>query len=112
MGTMVILDGPGPTPLNATFESPTDGPVVFVLSATAWTQSAPTMLGINLLLDGVVIGNPAMCYANSNSMHMTLRPTFIPFEGLTFDTHKISIEPANGYTINDVNDYFQVVLMY
>jgi len=108
---LVIFDGAGPLPQTATFKAPTDGPVVFVLSGTARTASAAVLTGINLSLDGTNIGN-AMCWANQNNNHIAMRPTFIPYDSLTFGQHTIEITNAYGSTITDVNDYFQVTLLY
>jgi hypothetical protein len=109
---LVIFDGNGALPQKTTFQSPTDGRVVFVLSGTAWTSSAPAMLGIDVLLDGNILGKPALCFANDNSVHMAMRPTFIPFAGLTIGNHAIQLVPANGNTVTDVNDYYQVVMLF
>lgn len=109
---LVIFDGNGALPQKGTFQSPTDGHVIFVISGTAWTSSAPTMLGIDVLLDGNIIGKPALCFANDNSLHMAMRPTFIPFTGLTIGQHAITIATANGNTVTDINDYYQVVMLY
>jgi len=46
-----------------------DGPVVFVLSGTARTESAPVLIGINLSLDGPQIRSTSMCWANQNNDH-------------------------------------------
>ena len=109
---LVIFDGNGPLPQTATFNSPTDGPVVFAVSGTARTESAPILIGINLLMDGSGIGTPAMCWANQNDNHQALRTTFIPYDSLTFGEHTIELENAYGNTITDINDYFQVTLLY
>ena len=61
MSALVIYDGPGPLPQSATFNAPLDGPAVFVLSGTARTSSAAGLMEITLSLDGVQIGNPALC---------------------------------------------------
>lgn len=110
--SLIIFDGAGPLPQSATFNAPLDGPVTFVLSGTARTESAAVLTGINLSLDGNVIGNAAMCWANQNNNHIAMRPTFIPFDNLTFGEHTIEINIAYTGTITDVNDYFQVVLLY
>lgn len=110
--SLIIFDGAGPLPQSVTFNAPSDGPVTFVLSGTARTESAALLTGINLSLDGNVIGNTAMCWANQNNNHIAMRPTFIPFDGLTFGEHTIEINNAYTGTITDVNDYFQVVLLY
>src|SRR5687768_5281088 len=108
---LVIYDGNGALPQKATFESPTDGNVVFVLSGTAWTLNAATLLGIDLFVDGNSIGG-AVGYANNNSSHQALRTTLIPYSGLTIGEHTITLGPSNPATVTDVNDYYQVVLLY
>jgi hypothetical protein len=108
---LVIFDGAGPLPQTATFKAPTDGPVVFVLSGTARTSSAAVLTGINLSIDGASIGN-AMCWANQNNNHIAMRTTLIPYNSLSFGQHTIEITNAYGSTITDVNDYFQVTLLY
>jgi len=109
---LVIYEGPGPLPVTATFQAPSDGDVVFVLSGTARTESAAILTGITLSIDGVQIGSPALCWANQNNNHLAMRPTFIPFEHLSFGEHTIAIQIAFSGTITDINDYFQVVLLY
>lgn len=109
---LIIYEGSGPLPAAATFQAPSDGDVVFVLTGTTRTQSAAILTGINLTLDGAQIGSPAVCWANQNDSHMAMRPTFIPYEDLSFGEHKIVINNAFSGTITDVNDYFQVVLLY
>lgn len=108
----VIFDGPGPLPQTAAFNAPSDGPVIFVLSGTARTESAAVLIGINLSLDGNQIGSTAMCWANQNNNHQAMRTTFIPFDSLSFGEHTIEITNAYSNTITDVNDYFQVTLLY
>ena len=109
---MIIFDGAGPLPQSVTFNAPLDGPAVFVLSGTTRTESAALLTGISLSLDGVQIGNPAMCWANQNNNHMAMRPTFINVANLSYGEHTIEISNAYNGTITDVNDYFQVVLLY
>lgn len=112
MQSLVIYDGAGPLPVSSTFDSETDGSVTFVLTGTARTDSAATLTGIQLVLDGNNIGNPAMCWANQNDNHIAMRPTFIPFDGLTIGQHTIEITNAYDGTVTDVNDYFQVTMLY
>lgn len=109
---IVLLDTAGPLTVSTTFNAPADGPVIFVLSGTAWTQNAGVLIGINLELDGQPIGNMAMCWANQSANHQAMRTTFIPFDNLTFGEHTIEVVNANSETITDVNDYVQVTLLY
>ena len=109
---MVLLDMAGPLPVSVSFESPVEGDVTFVLAGTARTNSAANLTGINLYLDGAGIGNAAMCWANQNDNHIAMRPTFIPAT-LSAGTHTIEIQPAyGGNTVTDVNDYFQVTILF
>ncbi len=113
MAALIIYDGAGPLPQQATFDAPLDGPAVFVLSGTATTQeNAACLTGITLSLDGSQIGSPAMCWANQNNNHTAMRTTFIDVDDLTEGEHTIEINAANSETNTDVNDYFQVVLLY
>jgi len=110
MQAMVIYDGPGPLYLTANFTAPADGPVVFFLTGTTRTANAAGLTGINLLLDENVIGS-SMCWANANDNHMTMRPNFINVD-LTSGDHVIELTNGTDITVTDVNDYFQVVLLY
>ena len=109
---MILLDASEPLPLNATFQTPADGSVIFVLSGTVWTQEAPCLIGLNLFIDGQVIGNPAMCFANANAVHMAMRTTFIMFDNLSFGNHTITVQPYDSNSITDPNDAFQVTMFY
>jgi hypothetical protein len=111
MAATILFDGAGALPQTFTFNSPYHGPATFVLSGTAWTQKATTLLQIALQLDGVTIGKTSMCWANQAAIHMTLRPTFIPVPNLIYGPHKMSIIVANTTTVTDINDYFQVTLL-
>lgn len=111
MQAIVIYDGAGPLPVKASFESPTSAGVVFVLTATARTESAAILTGVSLSVDGNNIGT-AMCWANQNDNHMAMRSTFIPYNDITIGEHTIEIDIAYEGTITDVNDYFQVTMLY
>lgn len=111
MQAIVIYDGAGPLPVSATFDSQTSTGVVFVLTATARTQSAACLTGVSLSVDGNDVGE-AMCWANQNDNHIAMRPTLIPYADMTIGSHTIEITNANSDTITDVNDYFQVTMLY
>lgn len=109
---VVLVDAAGPLPLSINFDAPGDGPVTFVLTGTAWTQNAPCLTGIQLMLDGETLSRTAICFANENANHQALRPAFIPIENLSYGSHTLEIVPYNQQTVTDLNDYFQVVLYY
>lgn len=108
----VLLDAIGPLPQSVTFQAPADGSVMFVLTGTAYTQSAASITGIMLILDGVQIGAAAMCYANTNNNHIAMRPSFVQFENLTSGEHTLEVVVSVSETVTDVNDHFQVTLFY
>lgn len=110
MASMVIYDGAGPLPQSVSFNSPLEGSATFVLAATSRTDSAACLTGVSLSLDGNVIGT-AMCWANQNNNHMSMRTTYIPVDYLSYAEHTIELTNAAD-TITDQNDYFQVVLLY
>ena len=70
------------------------------------------MTGITLSLDGNLIGEPAVCWANQNNNHMSMMTTFIAVDNLTSGEHTIEVAAANGETVTDINDCFQVTLLY
>lgn len=111
MSGIVLIDAAGPLPITVQFDAPADGPVMFMMSGTAWTQSAPCLTSIQLILDGQNIGSPALCFANQNANHQALRTTTASVDNLSFATHTLEIV-AGDNTITDGNDYFQVVMYY
>ena len=108
---LVLFDGNGALPQKATFQSPTDGDVLFVVTGTAWTQNAPTLIGAELMIDADSIGG-ALVYANNNASHQTLRTGFFPYSGLTIGEHTMTLVPSTPDTVTDTNDYYQVVMIY
>lgn len=104
-----LISGAGPLPLSATFKSKGDGEVVFYVSGSAWSSDQST-LEVQLLLDGKVVG-VAKVMTNEGVSHKSLVPVFIP-SGLTYDTHTVTLEAANNTTLTDLNDNFQVILIY
>ena len=105
---MLIL-GVGPLPLSNTFKAQGDGDVVFYLSGSAWSQQVGLM-SIQLLLDGKVIGQ-SVGWTNETASHKTLVPVFIP-ASLTYDNHTVELQIGNNQTITDLNDNFQVLVIY
>jgi hypothetical protein len=105
----ILISGVGPLPLSNTFKAPSDGDVIFYLSGSAWSQTAGG-ISIELLLDGKVIGK-SVGFTNETASHKTLVPVFIP-ASLTYDMHTVEIQVAGNTTVTDLNDNFQVVLIY
>jgi hypothetical protein len=113
---MILLDASGPLPVKATFQAPSDGSVMFFLSGSGYNSMQPTVIGINLLLDGAVIGK-ATCFATTSyaiqtPAHWTMRSTFIAVNNLTPGEHTVSVAAQDYGTMTDGYDTFQVTLFY
>ena len=113
MAFQKILSASGPLPLTANFTSPADGPVDVIVTSTAWTATQAGLIGIEVIIDGAVLGS-TMLYANNTEMHMTL-PTLLATANLTkLQGHTVGLAVAyNGPgTTTDGNDFFTVTLQY
>jgi len=100
----------GPLPLNANFTGPSDAPSCFVLAGSVWSTTPNQVIGVQLQLDGKVIGT-ASIYSNAASTHRVVVPSYIPVT-LSIGPHSISVVPLNSHTTTDYNDFFEVVLLY
>jgi hypothetical protein len=109
--SMVIFsNAPGGLPLTKQFEAPSNAPVNLFLSGSARTKNAPVQVGIDIELDGKVIGS-SLVWCNENESHRALVPVIIPAQ-FSFGTHTITLKAHNSTTTTDQNDYFNVNLMY
>ena len=104
-----VLSAVGPLPLTNTFQPKADGPVVLVITATAWTQHAPGKIGIEVSLNGSAIGSVTL-WANENAVHMTLPTLFLNPTITSNQPQKITISALSN-TITDLNDTFVAQLI-
>jgi hypothetical protein len=109
MKLQTIVNAAGPLPISATFTPVADGPVVLVVTGTAWSSSAPNKIGIEVSLNGSVIGS-ATLFANQNSVHMTLPTLFLNAVIPSHEPQKIAVTGL-GHTVTDLNDHFTVQLL-
>ena len=98
----------GPLPVSVTFQAPLDGPATFLFSGTAWTTNVNVLIGVQVLLDGNVIGTAKM-FSNAASEHRTL-PTQVMNANLEQGVHKITFQALVG-TVTDANDFFSLSLL-
>ncbi len=105
----IVLSAVGPLPLTHTFQPKEDGPVVFIVTGTAWSQHAPEKIGIVVSLNGVAIGSGTL-WANQNAVHMTLPTLFLNATITSNQPQKITIS-AIGDTVTDLNDSFVAQLL-
>lgn len=111
MPIMSILNqAKGGLPISASFTAPLDGPACIVLSGSVWSGTANQLIGVSLELDGKVIGT-ASIFSNATSTHRAVVPSYIPVV-LTFGTHKITLVASTATTTSDLNDFYDVVLVY
>src|ERR1700684_3004367 len=68
-----------------------DGPAVLVVTGSLWTQSANTLLTMNVQLDGTSIGT-AKIWSNGVSTHRTFPALFLSVN-LTYGQHVLTITP-------------------
>ena len=106
----IISLAKGPLPISASFKAPSDSPACFILSGSAWSQTANQVIGVTLELEGSPIGT-ASIWSNQQSTHRALVPAYIPVT-LTFGQHTLKLVPSTGATTTDLNDLFNVVLDY
>jgi hypothetical protein len=106
----ILNQAKGGLPISANFSAPSDGPACFVLSGSAWCTTPNQMIGVGLELDGKLIGS-ASIFSNAQSTHRAVVPSYIPVT-LAFGAHKITLVPLNAHTTTDLNDLFDLVLLY
>lgn len=109
MAVQVILSAVGPLPVKATFNAPGDMPMYIEVNGSIWTQTANQMIGINIDLDGTIIGT-AQIFSNGASTHRAVVPAWVPVK-LTQGQHTLTLTTASA-TVSDSNDSFVVVLHY
>ena len=108
---VIVNQQKGPPPIKATFNAPSDAPMYLEVNGSVWTQSANSMIGIAIALDGQTIGT-AQVFSNANATHRPVVPTYIQIQ-LKQGQHTLTLSPITGSsTVSDVNDLFTAVLHY
>ena len=108
---VLIGNQKGPLPIQTTFQAPGDMPMNLEVTGSVWTQSANQMIGIQVSLDGAVIGT-ANIFSNTASTHRAVVPVYIPIK-LTQGSHTLQLAvAASTTTVSDLNDRFTAVLHF
>lgn len=108
---VIINQQKGPLPVNATFNAPSDAPITLEVTGSVWTQTANSMIGIAIELDGQAIGT-AQIFSNTQATHRAVVPAYLQIQ-LTQGQHTLTLTPLGGSTtVSDVNDLFTAVLHY
>lgn len=110
MATQLIVSQKGPLPISVQFPAISDSPATLMVMGSVWSQNVNTMIGIQVALDGPVIGT-AQIFCNPASTHMNVVPTVIPVE-LSQGNHVLKLLPATPTTTSDYNDFYTVILNY
>jgi len=96
----------GPLPLDIPFNPPLDGPVTIAFSGSAWASVSNTLIGVDVLLDGALLGT-ALLYSNQTQEHRTL-PTQFFASKLSDGAHTITLRATNANTTSDANDFYSL----
>ena len=108
---VLIGNQKGPLPIQASFMAPGDMPMYLEVVGSVWTTTANQMIGIQIAVDGNVIGT-ANVFSNTASTHRPVVPVYLPIK-LTQGSHTIQLAVApNTTTVSDLNDFFTAVLHY
>lgn len=111
MPVQIILSQKGPLPITVNFKALSDAPVTLEVQGSIWTQSANSMIGIQVAIDGGAVGT-AQIFSNTPSTHRAVVPAYIPLQ-LAFGQHSLTLSAAPGSTtVSDLNDLYTAVLHY
>lgn len=109
MPVQVVLSKQGPLPITVNFSALSDAPVYLEVNGSVWSQTANTMTGIQIAVDGAALGK-AQIFSNGASTHRAVVPAYIPLQ-LKFGQHSLTLS-ALPSTVSDVNDFYTAVLHY
>jgi len=111
MSVQVIVSQKGPLPISVAFNSPGDLTAILEINGSVWTQTANSMIGIQVQLDGANLGQ-ANIFSNTASTHRAVVPAYFKI-ALKYGTqHKLVLTNAASTTTSDLNDFFTAVLHY
>ena len=105
-----VIGSNGPLPVQGNFGAESDLETVMFVSGSVWSNQAGQWVGVQILLDGNVVGE-GVVYCNEASSHRAFIPVMIPVT-VPFGAHTVTLSAVNNNTMADVNDYFNVYLLY
>ena len=76
---VLIGNQKGPLPIKASFMAPGDMPMYLEVLGSVWTTTANQMIGIQVAVDGNVIGQ-ANVFSNGASTHRPVVPVYLPIK--------------------------------
>ena len=111
MSVQVLVNQKGPLPITVNFNAPGDSPYYLEVNGSVWTTTANSMIGIQVQLDGQVLG-VAQIFSNTASTHRAVVPAYFPIQLAYGKQHSLTLSAATGTTTSDFNDFFTVVIHY
>jgi hypothetical protein len=112
MSLQVLISQKGPLPISVVFTAPGDSPYYLEVNGSVWTQTANNMIGIQVELDGQVLGT-AQIFSNGASTHRAVVPGYFPVKLSYGQQHTLTLSAAPGTTTtSDFNDFFNAVIHY
>jgi hypothetical protein len=80
------------------------------VNGSVWSQSANVIIGIEVKLDGQVVGH-ARIFSNGTATHRAVVPVYIPIQ-LTQGRHTLTLSADTPQTVSDFNDFYTAVIHY
>ena len=112
MSVQVILNQKGPLPITVNFKAPGDSQYYLEVNGSVWTTTANNMIGIQVQLDGQILG-VAQIFSNTQSTHRAVVPAYFPIQLAYGKQHSLTLSAAPGTTTtSDFNDFFTAVIHY
>lgn len=104
----VIAEGNNPIGTKLTFKTEIDGPVLVLISGSAYTTQAAGVIGLSVAIDGTYAGT-AQVFANELNSHKTLVSSF-SLINITPGDHVLTIFGSTSITSADSLDNYSVSL--
>ena len=112
MSVQLVISQKGPLPISVSFKAPGDIPVYLEVNGSVWTQTTNSMIGIQVVLDGQVLGL-AQIFSNTASTHRAVVPAYFPVQLAYGKLHTLTLNAdPNSKTVSDLNDLFTAVIHY
>jgi hypothetical protein len=102
-----VINANGPLNITNSFTT-SGGRLVIAVSGSGYTTSAPASLGMNILLDGVVIDS-CKIYDNPQNTHMAFVPKTIVKTGVAAGSHTLALQ-TTGVTLSNTDDNYCVTV--
>jgi hypothetical protein len=111
MAVQLIAQQKGPLPITVNFNAISDSPCYLEINGSVWTQSANSLIGIQIQLDGQTLGQ-ANIFSNTQTTHRAVVPAYFPVQLKYGVQHTLVLSAAPGTTVSDFNDFFTAVIHY